>query len=447
MEQHTGESPRLAIGIDVGGTGIKGAAVDLDTGEKLTKRHKSLTPEGGLPEPVAASVAEMVDAIRDELDENGILDRTVTPKIGVTLPGVVQHGIMRTAANIDQSWIDLDAVFALEPYWDAVRGAYRPFESGLPSPTGRVYTHEIPGGQLSNLRQQASALGLADNFEKIEDMYAAADRILGRIPKVTPSSKVVGDLALHLVAVDADPSDFEENPGAFDIPDSVVGFMAGELGELPGGWPEPFRSKVLAGRTPKIGVADVPPEDEERLAAAGTVRRETLNRLLFPAPARSFADARERFGDLSVLTTGDYLYGLEVGAEHAIDLSPGVRLYVGLEAIGEADDKGVRTVMTRVNGQLRPVFVKDESVAVASPAAEKADRTVPGQVGAPFSGTVTLKAQSGGRVEAGDPIATIEAMKMEAAITAPVSGRIERLVFEGARAVEAGDLLVVIAEE
>lgn len=110
MEQHTGESAELAIGIDVGGTGIKGAAVDIATGEKLTKRHKSLTPEGGMPDAVAASVAEMVSAIRDELDENGVLDRSVTPKIGVTLPGVVQHGIMRTAANIDQSWIDLDAV-------------------------------------------------------------------------------------------------------------------------------------------------------------------------------------------------------------------------------------------------------------------------------------------------------------------------------------------------
>ena len=136
----------------------------------------------------------------------------------------------------------------LEPSWEAVRKVYAPFESGLPSPTGRVYTHEIPGGQLSNLRQQAIALGMADDFERIEDMYAAADRILGRIPKVTPSSKVVGDLALALVAANADPADFEENPQAYDIPDSVVGFMAGELGDLPGGWPEPFRTKVLAGR-------------------------------------------------------------------------------------------------------------------------------------------------------------------------------------------------------
>ncbi len=398
--------------------------------------HTHDTPGGQLATLLAASQAG-VDAV----------DVASAPMSGTTSQPSLSALVAALTDTDRDTGIDLDAVFALEPYWDAVRSAYRPFESGLPSPTGRVYTHEIPGGQLSNLRQQANALGLADNFEKIENMYAAADRILGRIPKVTPSSKVVGDLALHLVAVDADPADFEENPGSYDIPDSVVGFMAGELGDIPGGWPEPFRSKVLAGRTPKIGVADVSSEDEARLNEPGAVRQETLNRLLFPAPARSFADARERFGDLSVLTTGDYLYGLEVGAEHAIDLAPGVRLYVGLEAIGEADDKGVRTVMTRVNGQLRPVFVKDESVAVASAAAEKADRTVPGQVGAPFSGTVTLKVEAGSRVEAGEPIATIEAMKMEAAITAPVSGKIERLVFEGARAVDAGDLLAVIAEE
>ncbi|OMG52335.1 hypothetical protein BJP32_16670, partial [Brevundimonas sp. ZS04] len=156
--------------------------------------------------------------------------------------------------------ISLDAVSDLEPYWEGVRNLYSPFESGLPGPTGRVYHHEIPGGQLSNLRQQAIALGMADDFERIEDMYAAADRILGRIPKVTPSSKVVGDLALALVAAKADPADFAENPQNYDIPDSVVGFMAGELGDLPGGWPEPFRTKVLAGRQISI---DVPPLTNE----------------------------------------------------------------------------------------------------------------------------------------------------------------------------------------
>ncbi len=224
-----------------------------------------------------------------------------------------------------------------------------------------MYHHEIPGGQLSNLRQQAKALGLAEDFELIEDMYAAADRILGRVPKVTPSSKVVGDLALHLAAVHADPADFEANPENYDIPDSVIGFMAGELGDLPGGWPEPFRSKVLAGRTVRIGVTDISAEDEQALGADSATRRATLNRLLFPAPTREFESVREQYGDLSVLDTADYLYGLVPGQEHLIEIDRGVQLYVGLESIGEADEKGIRSVMTTLNGQLRPVSVRDRA--------------------------------------------------------------------------------------
>ncbi|MBK0419226.1 pyruvate carboxylase [Leucobacter sp. CSA1] len=396
--------------------------------------HTHDTPGGQLATLLAASQAG-VDAV----------DVASAPMSGTTSQPSLSALVAALADTDRDTGLSQEAVYSLEPYWDAVRALYKPFESGLPSPTGRVYTHEIPGGQLSNLRQQAIALGLADNFEKIEDMYAASDRILGRIPKVTPSSKVVGDLALHLAAVDADPADFEANPGKYDIPDSVVGFLAGELGEIPGGWPEPFRSKVLAGRTVDIEVAPIGDEDAALLDGTSLERRGALNRLLFPQPTRQFEAMREQFGDLSVLETADYLYGLEPGQEHVLDLAKGVRLYIGLEAIGEADDKGVRTVMLKVNGQLRQVFVKDERVAVSAPVAEKADRTVPGQVAAPFSGTVTLKAAVGDAVEAGQPIATIEAMKMEAAITATVTGTIERLVFSGTRSVEAGDLLVVIA--
>ncbi|UOQ61122.1 pyruvate carboxylase [Leucobacter rhizosphaerae] len=396
--------------------------------------HTHDTPGGQLATLLAASAAG-VDAV----------DVASAPMSGTTSQPSLSSLVAALANTERDTGLNADAVYALEPYWDAVRSLYRPFESGLPSPTGRVYTHEIPGGQLSNLRQQAIALGLANDFEKIEDMYAAADRILGRIPKVTPSSKVVGDLALHLAAVDADPKDFEENPGSYDIPDSVVGFLAGELGEIPGGWPEPFRTKVLAGRNVQIDVAPVSDADQALLDGSSGERRQTLNRLLFPQPTAAYEAAREQYGDLSVLDTADYLYGLDAGSEHAIDLAKGVRLYVGLEAIGEADDKGVRTVMVRVNGQLRQVFVKDESVTVSAELAEKADRTNPGHVAAPFSGTVTVKVAAGDSVEAGQPIATIEAMKMEAAITAPTTGTIERIAFTSTRPVEAGDLITIIA--
>ncbi|NBW74082.1 MAG: pyruvate carboxylase, partial [Microbacteriaceae bacterium] len=192
--------------------------------------------------------------------------------------------------------ISLASVTALEPYWEAVRNVYAPFESGLPGPTGRVYKHEIPGGQLSNLRQQAISLGVGNQFEKVEDMYAAANEILGRPPKVTPSSKVVGDLALHLVAVNADPEDFAKNPEKYDIPDSVVRFMAGELGDLPGGWPEPFRTKVLAGKNIKFADTEVTGEDQVALSGADSLlRRRTLNRLLFPGPTAEFEKFRAQY--------------------------------------------------------------------------------------------------------------------------------------------------------
>ncbi|MBX3103821.1 MAG: pyruvate carboxylase [Cryobacterium sp.] len=340
--------------------------------------------------------------------------------------------------------LSLQAVSDLEPYWEAVRRAYRPFEAGLAGPTGRVYHHEIPGGQLSNLRTQAVALGLGDQFEKIEDWYAAANRILGRPPKVTPSSKVVGDLALALAAADADPDEFEQNPRAFDIPDSVISFMAGELGDLPGGWPEPFRSKVLEGREVSINIAELTDEDSNDLDSDSATRRQTLNRLLFPAPKRLFDQSRENYGDLSVMDTTDYLYGLKSGSEVAIDLEPGVRLIVGLQAIGEADDKGMRTVMTVINGQLRPVYVRDRSIKVETHSAEKADPANRSHVAAPFSGVVTLKVAAGDQVEAGQAVASIEAMKMEAAITTSISGKVARLAIPVTQQVDAGDLLVVI---
>ena len=341
--------------------------------------------------------------------------------------------------------LSLRAVSDLEPYWEAVRDVYRPFESGLPGPTGRVYSHEIPGGQLSNLRQQAIALGLGDHFERIEDAYTAANRILGRPPKVTPSSKVVGDLALALVAANADPADFEAHPENYDIPDSVIGFMSGELGDPPGGWPEPFRSRVLKGRTVKHGVHQPSEDDLVALAGGSQECRATLNRLLFPVPTASYLEVRETYGDLSVVDTIDYLYGLRQGHEHVIRISNGVSLFMGLEAIGDADEKGMRTVMATLNGQLRPVFVRDHGIVVDTKAAEKADVSVPGHIAAPFSGVVTLQVSEGETVEAGQTVASIEAMKMEAAITSTVSGTVKRLAVRATEQVEAGDLLLEVA--
>jgi pyruvate carboxylase len=252
---------------------------------------------------------------------------------------------------------------------------------------------------------------------------------------------VVGDLALHLVAVGADPEVFNAHPDRFDIPDSVIGFLGGELGDPPGGWPEPFRTRALAGRSVPVREPDLAEDDRRALV---TDRRATLNRLLFPGPTRDFLQSRAQYGDISVLPTAEFLYGLHPGAEHAVDIDSGKRLFAGVEAIGAPDERGLRTVMCTLNGQLRPVSVRDRSVAIDTPTIEKADPSQPGHVAAPFGGIVTIMVAAGDRVDAGQAVATIEAMKMEASIAAPIGGTVARRAFEKVTQVDGGDLLVVI---
>ncbi len=373
------------------------------------------------------------------------VDGASAPLSGTTSQPALSAIVAAAAHSEFDTGIDLQAVCDLEPYWEALRKVYAPFESGIPAPTGRVYTHEIPGGQLSNLRQQAIALGLGDRFEEVEAKYAAADRMLGRLVKVTPSSKVVGDLALHLVGSNVPADEFASDPARFDIPDSVVGFLRGELGTPPGGWPEPFRSKALEGRGAAKPEVQLTPEDEKGLSGSSKERQATLNRLMFPGPAREFEEHRDKYGDTSQLSANQFFYGLRRGEEHRVKLGKGVELLIGLEAISEPDERGYRTVMCILNGQLRPVSVRDRSIASEVPAAEKADRNNPGHVAAPFAGAVTLVVTEGQQVSAGDTVATIEAMKMEAAITAPRSGIVSRVAIAGASQVEGGDLLAVVS--
>jgi pyruvate carboxylase len=393
--------------------------------------HTHDTPGGQLATLLAAIDAG-VDAV----------DAACAAMSGTTSQPAMSALVATTDHTARATGLDLDAVCDLEPFWEATRRVYAPFESGLASPTGRVYTHEIPGGQLSNLRQQAVSLGLGEKFEQIEDMYAAANDILGNIVKVTPSSKVVGDLALHLVAVGADPREFEESPQKFDVPDSVVGFLSGDLGEPPGGWPEPFRTRALEGRTVKPVVAELDDDQRRRLREN---RRASLNELLFPGPTGVFAESRQQYGDLSVLRTTDWLYGLRPGEEHVVDLEEGKRLLFGLQAVSGPDERGIRTVMCTINGQLRPVNVRDRSVSADAATAERADPGRAGHVAAPFDGVVTVVVAEGDTVEPGATVATIEAMKMEAAITAPHGGTVERVALDRTQQVEGGDLVLVLS--
>ncbi|HEX7825503.1 MAG TPA: pyruvate carboxylase, partial [Mycobacterium sp.] len=372
------------------------------------------------------------------------VDGAAAPLAGTTSQPALSSIVAAAAHTSYDTGLSLRAICDLEPYWESLRKVYAPFESGLPAPTGRVYSHEIPGGQLSNLRQQAIALGMGNRFEDVENAYAGADRILGHLVKVTPSSKVVGDLALALVGAGATADEFAADPGRFDIPESVIGFLRGELGDPPGGWPEPLRTKALAGRSPAKPTASLTVEDEAALGVPGRDRQATLNRLLFPGPTKEFEAHREIYGDTSRLSANQFFYGLRHGDEHRIQIDKGVDLIIGLEAISDADERGMRTVMCIINGQLRPVVVRDNSIAVDVPVAEKADRANPDHIAAPFAGVVTVNVAADEKVEAGQTIATIEAMKMEAAITAPKAGTVARVAVAATAQVEGGDLLVVV---
>lgn len=213
------------------------------------------------------------------------VDGAAAPLAGTTSQPALSSIVAAAAHTEYDTGLSLSAVCDLEPYWEALRKVYAPFDvaaSGPPAPTGRVYTHEIPGGQLSNLRQQAIALGFGDRFEEIEANYAAADRVLGHLVKVTPSSKVVGDLALALLGAGVSAEEFAADPARFDIPDSVIGFLRGELGDPPGGWPEPLRTKALEGRGPAKPTEELTADDETALGSPGPARQAVLNRLLFP---------------------------------------------------------------------------------------------------------------------------------------------------------------------
>jgi pyruvate carboxylase len=382
--------------------------------------------------------------------ESGVdaIDGAMGPLAGSTSQPSIGAIVAATDNTERATGLSLDAIEAFEPYWEAVRRLYSAFDIGLGAPSTRVYRHEMPGGQISNLHQQAIALGLGDRYEMVEDLYAESNRILGNIVKVTPSSKVVGDLALYLCGAGADVAEFERNPAIFDLPDSVIGFLSGELGVPAAGWPEPFRTKALAGKKLPARIAELPAEAKKVLvdpAVDPQKLRQVLGALLFPGPARDFEEAVRQYGDLSVLPTSAFFGGLSPGDEVDVELEAGLSLYLALDAIGEADEGGFRSVFCRLNGQPRVVTVRDRSIKDTRPRGERAQSDNPAHVAAPFAGAVSLTVDVGDRVEAGQTVATIEAMKMEAPITTSLAGRVERIPVPKLASVDGGDLLMVIA--
>ena len=392
---------------------------------------------GGQLATYLAAIEAGVDAV----------DGAAASMAGMTSQPSLASIVAATDHTARATGVSLESLLEMEPYWEAVRSTYAPFESGLRAPTGRVYRHQIPGGQLSNLHQQAAGLGLGDRFEEVELAYEKANALLGNIIKVTPTSKVVGDLALFVVSAGINWDELASNPERFDLPVSVIQLLRGDLGTPAGGFPQPFTERALRGaeRATDNGHG-LTPELRERLAQPGTDRRAALAELQFPGPTQERADAYARYGDVSHIPTRAFLYGLPDDGDVSIELGPGVRLILELEAIGEPDDRGMRTVLVRVNGQLRPIDVRDESIEAPTAKVERADPNDASHVAAPLTGVVTLRVQPGDEVEAGQPLAVLEAMKMESTVTSPAAGTVKRVPVPSGTRLEQGDLIAVVTE-
>jgi pyruvate carboxylase len=347
----------------------------------------------------------------------------------------------------------------LSVYWEPVRAWYAPFESGLKAPAADVYEHEIPGGQYSNLRAQAEALGVengAAGWEAVKKAYADVNRLFGDIPKVTPSSKVVGDMAIWMVKQNLDAAAVTARASELTFPESVIDYMSGALGQPPGGFPEPLRAHVLKGARTIEGRpgASMPPYDwmgaqreMESLAGTEVARRDVVSYALYPKVMREYMEHRALHGDTSVLPTPTFFYGLRVGEEAWIDIEIGKTLIVKLLSIGDIEADGARVLTFELNGQPRSMRVGDDAAKVLGPKRRKATPK-PGEVGAPMPGRVIdLVTKVGENVKAGQKLLVTEAMKLETVVKAPVTGIVREILSGAGESVEAGDLLVVVEEQ
>ncbi|MED3887841.1 pyruvate carboxylase [Priestia aryabhattai] len=348
--------------------------------------------------------------------------------------------------------LDIQSFEQLSYYWEDVRKYYLEFESGMNAPHTEVYVHEMPGGQYSNLQQQAKAVGLANRWDEVKEMYSRVNQLFGNIVKVTPSSKVVGDMALYMVQNNLSEKDIFERGDSLDFPDSVVELFEGYLGKPYGGFPQELQSIILKGKkalTVRPGQlledADFQQIKEDlcqKLQRTAT-NYEVIAYALYPKVFIDYQEKFKRYGDLSVLDTPTFLYGMRLGQEIEIEIEKGKILIVKLVSIGQAQSDGTRTVYFELNGQPREVIIKDDSVKPTVKAKVAADPTNPTHMGATMPGTVIkVLVQKGDKVSKGEHLVITEAMKMETTIQAPFSGVVKDIYVSNGESIQPGNLLM-----
>jgi pyruvate carboxylase len=356
--------------------------------------------------------------------------------------------------------LSMDAIRAMSNYWEGVRKQYAAFESGLPAPASEVWLHEMPGGQFTNLKAQARSLGLEDRWHEVAQAYADANQMFGDIVKVTPSSKVVGDMALMMVAQGLTRAQVEDPAVEVAFPDSVIDMLKGNLGQPHGGWPAAIQKKVLKGEAPlTVRPGSVlPPVDIDAVRAKlvidlkapddddddSTIDDEDLNGyLMYPKVFTDYHARHRAYGPVRVLPTRTFFYGMDPGEEITAEIDPGKTLEVRLQAVGETHDDGDVRVFFELNGQPRVIRVPNRAVKARTAARPKAADGNPGHIGAPMPGAVAAVAVSvGQKVRPGDLLLTIEAMKMETGLHADRAGTVRALHVTPGAQIEAKDLLV-----
>jgi pyruvate carboxylase len=339
---------------------------------------------------------------------------------------------------------DINKLNEFSNYWEDVREMYYPFESGLKAGTAEVYQHEIPGGQYSNLRPQAEALGLGDRFTEVKKMYARVNTMFGNLIKVTPSSKVVGDMAIFMVTNDLFPEDVMERGHEISFPESVINFFKGDLGQPIGGFPKELQKIILKNNEsysdrPNAHLTPIDFDEEfkvfQKKYQKGFTRplefEDFLSYSLYP---RVFEQAHEKYklyGNVAILPTPNFFYGMKIGEETMIDLEPGKTIIVKLLSIGNANEEGIRIVFFKVNGENRFVEIKDASLNIKKEENIKAEAGNTNEIGAPLQGLLyKVLVKKGQEVKANDHLFIIEAMKMETTVTATKSGKIKSIILK-----------------
>ncbi|MCM2987988.1 pyruvate carboxylase [Bacillus safensis] len=433
----------------------------------------------GLLKPQAAY--ELVSALKDELtipihlhthDTSGnglftyaraidagvdIVDVAVSSMAGLTSQPSASSLYYALDGHERKPDMNVQSVERLSQYWDSVRKYYHEFESGMNSPHTEIYEHEMPGGQYSNLQQQAKGVGLGERWNEVKEMYRRVNDMFGDIVKVTPSSKVVGDMALYMVQNDLTEEDVYEKGATLDFPDSVVELFKGYLGQPHGGFPEKLQKLILKGEEPltvrpgeklnPVDFEDIKKQFKESHDLTLT-EQDAIAYALYPKVFSEFVQTAESYGDISVLDTPTFFYGMRLGEEIEVEIEKGKTLIVKLVSIGEPNPDATRVLYFELNGQPREVVIKDESIKSSVQEKMKADRSNPNHIAASMPGTVIkVLVEKGQKISQGEHLMINEAMKMETTVQAPFSAVVDEIHVTNGEPIQTGDLLIVLKPE